>query len=412
MFALPPMPTLRIIDTIAEFRAADALWDDLWRRSGLANPTRRAPFFAQWFDHFAPRGAFRAVVVEDCGQFVAALPLVSNSLGRVLPVGGLPVNCWSSAGDLLLDASCDQDLVLTLLVEGIRGLPWPLLWFEPIEIDEPRWTALRSACQRAGLPVDCSYQFDLGLIDVGNDWNEYRDRWSKNLRHDMARRLRKAAKEGDLRLEVHSDPAADEVAPLLQCGFEVEDRSWKGPAGTSVLRSPGMLAFYVDQARRLAEMHELRLSFLKLKGWPIAFEYGYEAEGVHFSHKAGYDEAYRDFAPGQLLMMKLLERSHQEGAVRLHNCMGMLTPAVAKWCTRVRRMGRLVIGTGGPVGAASIFGYRKLRPLARRLRRALRPADGVQSGVAPGAAPAKDAVGADTPSSDFGAELCIGQNLR
>jgi hypothetical protein len=256
--------------------------------------------------------------------------------------------------------------------------------------DEPRWKAFRAACRRAGLPIDSRRQFDLGLIDVDDDWQAYQARWSKNLRHDMSRRLRKAQQQGELQFEVYADVAPDEIEPLLVTGFEVEDRSWKGPAGTSVLRTPGILAFYTEQARQLAVHSQLRLSFLKLDGWPIAFEYGYESGGVHFSHKAGYDEAYRDLAPGQLLMMKLLERSHRDGTVYLHNCMGVLTAAVAKWCTRVRPMGRLVVGTGGPVGAAAMFGYQKLWPFARRLLRSAGRGEDECATLSPGCSHERD----------------------
>src|SRR5688572_12426580 len=119
------MPTLRIIDTTREIRASAASWDNLWRRSGVELPTKRAALLAQWIDHFSPREAFRAILVEDHGRLVAALPLVSNRLVGIIPVGALPVNCWSGAGDLLLDEDCDRQEVLGCLVDGIRRLPWP-----------------------------------------------------------------------------------------------------------------------------------------------------------------------------------------------------------------------------------------------------------------------------------------------
>jgi hypothetical protein len=169
---------------------------------------------------------------------------------------------------------------------------------------------------------------------------------------------------------------------LLDVGWQVEDRSWKGPAGTSVLKSPGSREYFLDQARELAQRGELQLSFLRLGGQPIAFEYGYRAGGVYFSHKVGYDAEFRDLAPGQLLMMLLLERDHLDPTMRLTNCMGVLTEAVAKWCTRGRPIGRLVVGTGGRVGKACVLGYRAAWPWVRRLRGIREPADG--SPIAPG----------------------------
>jgi len=394
------MLTLRTIDTTQAIRAHAGDWDDLWRRSGVELPTKRAALMVQWIERFAAQAPFRALVVEEDGRWLAALPLIGRRLGPVMHVGTLPVNSWSSGGDLLLDAACDQPRVLACLLEGVRRLPWPLLWFDTVEIEEPRWTAFRAACERHALPVSHHVQLEMGLVDIGDDWDEYRERWSKSLRQNMRRLFRKAQGQGSLRLEVLDRLSPAEVEPQLVRGLEVEDRSWKGPAGTSVLRSPGMRDFFVGQARQLAEWNQLQLAFLLLNEWPIAFEYGYCAGGVHFAHKTGYDEAYRDLSPGRLLTMLLLERNHRDPSTRLTNCMGMLTAADARWCTRVRRVGRLVVGTGGPLGNTCLFGYREVWPLVRKLRRVLRyevPTRKFEPGCAEPSKPSQEPVGAVQP---------------
>ena len=51
------------------------MWDDLWWRSDVSNAAVRADMVAQWLELFARRGDFRALVVENQGQWLAALPL-------------------------------------------------------------------------------------------------------------------------------------------------------------------------------------------------------------------------------------------------------------------------------------------------------------------------------------------------
>ncbi len=75
------MLTLRTIDTLDAFRPAAEAWDDLWRRSGVALPTKRAPLLIQWIERFAPHAPFVALVVEENGRWLAALPLVGRRLG-------------------------------------------------------------------------------------------------------------------------------------------------------------------------------------------------------------------------------------------------------------------------------------------------------------------------------------------
>jgi CelD/BcsL family acetyltransferase involved in cellulose biosynthesis len=362
---------LAVIETVDSLRRQADAWDDLWHRSEVAMPTKRAAMLGEWLERFAAGRRFVAPSVFKDGRLLAALPIVESRLANVVRVGKLPVNCWSSAGDLLLDKNCDQQAVLACLVAGIRRLPWPILWFDTIEFEMPRWQAFREAVAAARLPSINEHLFDLGLIDIEHDWPSYEARWSKNHRKQIGRTLRQAREQGKLELKIHRDVPPDEVDQLLAEGLEVEDRSWKGPAGTSVLRSPQALRLLQHQARLLAAWGQLEMLTLTLDRWPIAFEYGYRAKGVYFSHKVGYDEAYRQLAPGQLLMRLQLQRYHGEPDRRLLNCMGILSEAAAKWCTRSRPIGRAVVGTGGPTGAGLVAAYRHLRPLGQRVRDSL-----------------------------------------
>ena len=87
---------LRQIQSVGELRAMAPAWDDLWRRSDVTLPVVRAELLAQWLEQFAPGTDFRGLVVEDQGQWVAALPLVGRRLGPVLRAGGMPSNEWSA----------------------------------------------------------------------------------------------------------------------------------------------------------------------------------------------------------------------------------------------------------------------------------------------------------------------------
>ena len=356
------------IESPDDLHARAEAWDGLWLRSEVALPTKRAALLDQWRASFAKGCRFIALAVTEGDRFLAALPFVEERLARTFRVGRLPINSWCSSGDFLLDPDCDRAAVLACLVDGIHRLPWPLLWFDTIEIETRRWRALRAALAEAGLPVECRWQFDLGLIDIEHDWIDYRTRWSKNHRKQVARWLRRAHEQGCLELGIHRNPSLDAIDDLLAEGFEVEHRSWKGTAGTSVLSSPRALDFFRRQARLLASSGQLELIFLRLDGMPIAFEFGYHAKGVYFSHKVGYDEAYRSLAPGQLLMALQLERYFSEPGRRLVNCMGVLSVAVAKWCTRSRPIGRLIVGTGGPIGGGLVRAYRIAQPLWQRVR--------------------------------------------
>jgi CelD/BcsL family acetyltransferase involved in cellulose biosynthesis len=349
------MATARLvrIESVSELRAAARQWDELWLRSEVVLPIARAELIAQWIEAAAPKARFNALVVEHDSQFVAAIPLVTGRIKRLLKVAQLPSNDWSWAGDLLLDPSAD-DRALELVADALGQQPIRLLWLDGVAIESPRWMRLMAAFDAVGLEYVAREQFHVGQIEIDHDWSAYRASWSANHRHQMRRMEKRAAKETDIRLVVIRDAQLDQIETLLRRGFEVESRSWKGSRGTAVLSSPEVFGYYCRQARQLAEWNQLQLTYLQLADRPFAFEYGWNAKGVYCSPKVGYDEEFRQFTPGQLLRLKLLEGFFTESDQRLFDFVGPLAEATSKWATRSYPIGRLVVATKRRSGRTAV----------------------------------------------------------
>ena len=275
------MSTLRAVhlNSVADLRANAAAWDDLWWRSDVALPIVRAELVAQWVEQFRPQNGFHALAIEDDGQWIAALPLVGRRVGGLIPAGGLTCNPWSPCGDLLLDPAADADAALDLLLASAGQLPWQLLWLNETLPETSRWQKLLQACDRAGALHTYHERFRVGRIEIGGDWELFVKRMSKGHRQNMNRCVRRLGCEGDLQLQRFPQLDMQQVEPLLQTMFEIEDGSWKGGAGTSVLRTRGMFPFFVRQAEQLAACGQLELAALQLDGQTLAFLYGFRARG-------------------------------------------------------------------------------------------------------------------------------------
>jgi CelD/BcsL family acetyltransferase involved in cellulose biosynthesis len=343
------------LTSLEQLRDAALLWDDLWWRSQSTRPTARAETVAQWMEHFAPGGEFQAWVVETEGRWVGLLPLVKTVRGRFLSMGTLPSNEWSSGGDFLLDCDVEAEPVADLLVSAMRDAPWSLLWFEGVLAESRPWKALIDAVQRAALPSDCRLRWRTPVIEIQTDWQASQQQWSKKHHCKMLKAAKRLAERGDLRFVMLDRLDPREVEPLLRKAFEVEDLGWKGEAGSSVLRMPGMFEFFLRQAKQLAEWDQLELSFLELNGRSMAFVYGFGAKAVSYWHKIGYDPEYRCSTPGQLLQYHILEHLHARQDRQAVDCMGPLTEALAKWQPASYPVSRLI------VAPRRIFGRLALR---------------------------------------------------
>jgi CelD/BcsL family acetyltransferase involved in cellulose biosynthesis len=343
--------------SVHQLHAVAAAWDNLWWRSEAALPTARAELLVQWLKQFHAQGDFHALVVVDEGQWVAALPLVSCRVGRLIPAGGLPTNPWSTCGELLLDPMANVDAVMDVLLASAGKLSWPLLWLNEVLPDTPRWKALLGACDRAGVAACCHERFRAGRVRIDGTWDSYRKRLAKSHRQGMQRALRRLEGIGEVKFEMCSRLAVDEMEPWLLEAFMLEDRSWKGSAGTSVLHTPGMFQFFVRQSKQLASWGLLEAAALRLDGRLLAFVSGYRAKGVYFAHKISYDPDFSAFSPGQLLFYHILERLHEEGEVHTLDFMGPMTQAMLRWRPETYGVGRIALAPQGGIGRALMYAY-------------------------------------------------------
>lgn len=389
-------PRLATIDSVAGLRACAPAWDDLWWPSDVTMPTCRAELVAQWVEQFASWAVFRALVVADQGQWVAALALVGRKVARVIRAGGMPCSEWSSSGELLLDPAAEVEPALDLLVSAMRRLPWGLLWLEEAVLDTPRWIALQAALARAGVPTHSHQRYHVARIEINHDWAAYRQTWSAKHRQKMSWCLRRLAEKGELRLVTLAELAPEEVQPRLRRALQIEDRGWKGAAGSSVLRTPGMFAFLLRQAEQLARWGQLELHVLQCGGQAIAFAYGGSAKGVYHSCKIGYDPDYAAYSPGQLLRYHVLRQFHGDPRRRAFDCQGPMTDAHTRWRPAAYTVGRLAVAAG-PLGRALLCAHRYCWPYVRHLRGQSAPRRARGTGLRP---PGLDAARHDAPAGD------------
>ncbi len=361
--------TIRELHTTDELRAASAAWDDLWLRSDAANPAARAEVIALWVDYFHPGVRFRALAVEQNGKLVAALPLFGRSrLKGLVPCGSLPGSCWGGGEMLLVDADCDRDAVMDKLVGGFDRLPWPILSLGLVSPESPRWCGFVAAAERAGLSTSIETEDRIGQVAIEHDWPAYLARLKGDHRRSKMRYARKLAEAGGGALEICNAPAPDELESLLRRAFEVEDRSWKGEQGSSVLRMPGAFEYYCREARLLAQYGHVELAFLQHRDRTIAFDYGWSAKGVHYTVKLGYDDAFAKFGPGQLMIMWLLERLHADRSRRLLDFIGPLRSFHADWATSSYPVGRLTVATPHLLSGSMFRALVQWKPRVRRFQ--------------------------------------------
>ena len=323
---------------------ADA-WNALWSRSDVTYPGNRAENIAAWMRQFEPERELVLSTVWDNEQLVAALPLFNKGQKFGLANWSMTTNCWAISGDLLLDPGYSSDELCEHLVGGLGNESWSLIKFEEVAIDSERWQSFSRVLKAKGHLVRESNSGPIAVTDVLQDWPAYQASWSGNHRNAVKKGIKRLSALGDMKVErFHDCKDGDLNAVLTEC-FELENRTWKGEAGSSVVKCD-MLDYFIEEATSMLDNGMLDLWLLKLDGRLIAFEYCPVAKGVVFSNKISFDPDYSKYSPGNVLRFYQHEFYQQDQQTRLFDMMGNTCKNKAKWATRTYETRNLVVSNG------------------------------------------------------------------
>lgn len=288
-------------------------WDSLVERTAAPVFMRHA-FLRIWLDNFSRENPVRVLLARDhVGNLRAALPLMSQRSNLY----GMPVLELTSATN---PHSCRFDL----LAEEPE-LAGELFW-RYLERDDC-WDVLRlgdvpehgnaerlfEAAQARGNPTGTwqSLVSPYFLLQPHEGEDALGIQATSKFRGNLRRRRRKLEARG--RVSYERLVGGDDLWESLEEGFALEESGWKGERGTAINKSPETRGFYLELARSFARRGGLSLSFLRLDGRAIAFQFALEEAGTYYLLKPGYDETLGDCSPGQLLMDEVVRDATSRG---------------------------------------------------------------------------------------------------
>jgi Acetyltransferase (GNAT) domain len=259
-------------------------WHLLWLKHFL-NPTQEVAFFA--VDRAQVPVAYFPLLIED-GKFHRIRARIVRVIGNIYSPITSPVVRWD-AGLAPVDFFVQQ---------GLTTLSWDVLLAPELPLEYSGPSELHVALLRAG--------YRSSLVESAGNWiyfcpginaATYHSRLHPKLRNETRRYPKRLAAEG--RLTFHC--IGSELAPEhIEAYRQVYSRSWK---------EPEIDADYHPALMRMgAELGWLRLGLLYLDERPIAALFWLLRGRRCYALKIAYDEAYRAFAPGNVLMWFMIER--------------------------------------------------------------------------------------------------------
>lgn len=341
------------IDVVEEIDAIEAEWRQLADRT-QAGPFAYPGWFLAWWEGFGS-GKLLAFVARRGGRLVGLAPMQ-------LRHGALraPANAHTPAFDLIAsDDDARRALADALFAWGARKVT-----IGPIGAAAVSLGLLGDAACTAGYRSVVRPVGRAPYIRLGSEVDAQERSLSRNLRHDVKRRTRRLCEAGTVSVEV-SDGAA-RLEELLEEGFHVERKSWKGGAGTAIADDARARRFYVALSRWAAASGWLRLVFLRLDGRAIAFQLDLEMPPAYYSLKIGYDPDYERFSPGKLLAYSIVGRAVAAGA-STYELLGTDEPWKYRFTTEGREHATLHAFSPSLSGRLAATAFLRVRPMVRRL---------------------------------------------
>lgn len=262
---------------------------------------RNSVFFSRpWLENVAqhPQTAdlqMQLATVREGDRVLALLPLMSEDGQHWRSLAHL----YTSLCSVLLAPSAGPR-ALACLADGLARQGMTSLRLAPVAEDDPGVAALQQAMETAGFFSHRYFRFyNWYHRPQGQRFADYLAERPGQVRSTLARKQRKLAREHRYRIDLCS--GADGTLAGSLAGFaRVYQASWKAHE---------QFPDFIDGlAARLAARHWLRLAVLHIDEQPAAAQFWFVAHGKASIFKLAYDETWRHYSPGSLLIGHLMQQ--------------------------------------------------------------------------------------------------------
>jgi CelD/BcsL family acetyltransferase involved in cellulose biosynthesis len=341
----------------AAFTALQPEWDRLADRA--RSPFLTHAWFSAWYEAFAADRSLRVCIARRDRELVGVLPLVAR--GAVLASA-------TNAHTPVFHACGDDDGVRAVTEAAVAAAGGSLV-VTHLPADHPTTGILADASRRAGRLTWIEPGQRSPVVETTAGLEPYLRNWPRNMRRDLARRRRKLAAEHAADVVLIAEPVQLQLE-LQEC-LELEAAGWKGRRGTAILSSSDTARFYRRVAEAFARRGELRLSTISIDGRPIVFDFCVVSSGRLWIPKGAYDETYRRYSPGLVLLLAEIERAFELGLEAVE-ILGDDEPYKRPFATSYRAHCAVHSHRRRPVPLARLTYRRAARPLLRSAYRKLR----------------------------------------
>ena len=341
-------------------------WRALCRECADDEPFYTPEWIAAHVRAFSPGATLSIVIATLDGQFLFILPLIK----KWHTFQGVPVRTLSSPTN---SHSCRFDAVRRLGTEGDSAVraawnhlrsrsDWDLLSLRETP-DGGTVAALVDAAESDDLHTAGIAMRSNPLIRIPKDAESLqRLPTNSRLRGKLRHVRRELEQRGTLRLRRVSRPRREEMDKF----YELEASGWKGEERSAILAKTSTRQFYTEITKNAGQLNYLSMYFLELDDQLLAAHLGLSYRRTYYSPKLAYNEAFKEFAPGHLIISEILKDLATRG-IDTYDITGPDDEWKMRWTNEVRPRFQQLIFNKGILGQMAHSVGLRMKPWAKRV---------------------------------------------
>jgi len=307
--AISPSPGVDIeIDDAQQLADLKPDWDDLLARAAEPNAFMNPELVraaAQSYPELQPRALLAWKTIDGRRRLIGVWAFsIGQARKSLLPMRMLLAPPFSHG--YLATPVVDRSLLeetLEAMLEAIANAPDlpKIIALDTMATEGPTMAALgRVLADRSSAPCFLA-QSSRPKLESDCDGKQYFEMaLSSSSRKKLRQHRRRLSEKGALRAEIVSDP--NDIATAIEGFLQLEASGWKGRQGTALLCSDADAAFFRTGFAALAQDGCASIHSLYLDQRPVSMQLVVRAGQAAFTWKTAYDEKFRDFSPGILLL--------------------------------------------------------------------------------------------------------------
>lgn len=301
--------TITRIEDIATFESLRGEWNTLLDKACEKDAFLTWEWLFAWWKNLGQRESrLWILAVRDGEKLIGIAPWMSNtkrksfiSLQRIENIGNPECDV---SGIISIDPQTTADAICGYLINHKRE--WDILELNELPLSGTTIQHFLTGIEKSQLGLQKSVDEHF-YIPTTMDWDEYYKSLSKNLRHNLQRRMRRAQEMGDVAFSHYS---GDSLSwEIFQSIFELSEKS----NFPDLYRTDENKSFHRDLFEYMRSSGWMSIETLAIDQRLVAFQYGFIFDGKYEDWRGGIDKEHEILAPGKLLMKQSLEWRFKSG---------------------------------------------------------------------------------------------------